>query len=194
MATTNGNVQNGSLQQQREEIFDAVEGQFGFVPNLITELAESPAVAKAYLTATDILSSGSLSPKEQQAVQIAVATHNACHYCTAVHGGIGLKAGLSEDDIAAILSGEVPEDERLAALVAATRRVLDARGWLDANDVGALNARGVSKAELYEIIAFVGVKTITNYINHIAQTEIDEPFRALTDLPAYQQAIGAEAQ
>ncbi len=188
MATT-----NGSVQEQRKQIFETVEGKFGFVPNLITELAENPAVAKAYLAATNVLASGRLSPSEQQAVQIAVAAYNECHYCTAVHGGIGLNAGLSEDDVSAILSGGLPEDERLGALVEATRQVLDARGWLDAEDLRALEARGVSKAELYEVIAFVGVKTITNYINHIARTEVDDPFGAITDLPAYKQVVAAEA-
>jgi len=33
--------------------------------------------------------------------------------------------------------------------------------------------RGVSRFQLYEVVAFVGLKTISNYINHIAHTTID---------------------
>lgn len=175
-------------QSQREQIFEAVKQRFGFVPNLIREFAESPAVAQAYLNATAALASGSLSPKEQQAVQLAVSAHNECHYCTAVHGTAGLKSGLSREDVSAILSGNLPDDERIRHIVQATRLVLDRRGWLEATDLATLEAQGISKAQLYEIIGFVGAKTISNYINHIARTEVDPQFSAAAELPAYRQS------
>jgi len=36
--------------------------------------------------------------------------------------------------------------------------------------------RGVSRFQLYEVVALVGLKTISNYINHIAHTTIDREF------------------
>jgi hypothetical protein len=49
-------------------------------------------------------------------------------------------------------------------------------GWLDAADLRTLEERGITKAKLYEIIAFIGLKTISNYINHIAHTTVDREF------------------
>ena len=62
----------------------------------------------------------------------------------------------------------------------------DRRSWLDAEDLAALDEQGISKAQLYGIIGFVGAKTISNYINHIAHTEADPQFSAATELPAYR--------
>jgi AhpD family alkylhydroperoxidase len=184
---------NGTRDAQREQILNTVKAKFGFVPNLIRELAENPLVANTYVTAGGILADGDLSAREQQAVQLAVATHNQCHYCTAAHGTIGLGAGLSHDDISAIFAGERLQDDRLATVVDATRLVLDRRGWLEPTDLQDLEGRGLTRAELYEIIAFIGVKTISNYINHIAQTAIDPQFNRVTELPAYQELIVQKA-
>ncbi|MEX2400604.1 MAG: carboxymuconolactone decarboxylase family protein [Rhodothermales bacterium] len=184
MATT-----NGQRDEQREKIFEAVESKFGFVPNLIRELAESPAVAQTYLNGADALSSGAFTQKEQQVIQATVAVYNACHYCTAAHGTIALGAGLDKDELAAILKGETPSDERLAAIVDTTREVLEQRGWLDEDEQAAIEARGLSRAELFEIIGFIGVKTLSNYVNHVAETEVDEQFSEVTKMPEYQEAI-----
>ncbi len=181
---------DGTLQIQRDMIFATVQKKFGFVPNLVRELAESPAVAQAYLSAADALANGSsLTAREQQAVQITVAAFNSCHYCTAVHGTLGMKGGLTKEDVSAILSGALPADGRLRLIVETTREILSRRGWLPQPDVTQLAERGLTRAQVFEIIAFVGIKTITNYINHIAQTPVDPPFSVTTDLPAYQESI-----
>ena len=45
---------------------EGAQKAFGFVPNLIGVLAESPAVAEAYLTLTRIFDKSSLSTTERQ--------------------------------------------------------------------------------------------------------------------------------
>jgi uncharacterized short protein YbdD (DUF466 family) len=42
----------------------------------------------------------------------------------------------------------------------------------------------VGKAELYEINTLIGLKIFSNYVNHIAQTEVDE---MVTDHPEIQE-------
>ncbi|MEM1032130.1 MAG: carboxymuconolactone decarboxylase family protein [Myxococcota bacterium] len=157
----------------REEALAAAKAAFGFVPNLMTAMADgNPAVAKAYLAASGALAGSVLRPAEKQAVMLAVSAHNGCHYCTAAHRTAGKSMGIDQADLDALDSETPPTDARLATLAAATREVLSERGWVDANRVG------VTREELYEIVAIVGLKTITNYINHIAKTEIDPPFVA----------------
>ena len=85
--------------------------------------------------------------------------------------------GLSYEDIQAIRSGVSLETEpQLANLVRATKLILEKRGWLDPEELTRLEQQGINRAKLYEIIALSGLKTISNYINHIAQTPIDEQF------------------
>jgi uncharacterized peroxidase-related enzyme len=150
----------------------------GFVPNLIKELSEhNPAAAKLYLSTTGLLGEGgSLTTPEQEVVLLAVSRYNDCHYCTSVHGKKAVSAGLDRETVETVNSGGLPSDNRLRVLVQATRLMLDKRGWLDEEDLDSLQKKGVDRAELYEINALIGIKTFSNYVNHVAQTEVDSEF------------------
>lgn len=160
-----------------EEILATVENKYGFRPNLMKEMVVAPAAARAYLAGQDAMSDASMSPVQAQAVQLAVAAYNDCGYCGAVHSKVGRDTGISEADVAAIADGGLPEDPGLRPVVRATRRVMEARGWLDDDDLEALAVAGVDRRKLYEIVAFVALKTLSNYVNHIAGTEVDPQFR-----------------
>lgn len=118
-----------------------------------------------------------LSPAEQQAVLLAVSSYNDCHYCTKAHAAAGQQAGLNTETTATINEGGLPNDDRLCPLVQATRRILGKRGWLSDVDESEFEDLGLGRPEFYEIIALVGIKTMSNYVNHIAETKLDEPFR-----------------
>jgi len=162
--------------ERAEQILSQVEEAYGFRPNLIEELVTSPAAAQVYLGGQESMQGASLDEAEQNAVMLAVSTRNECHYCTAAHAGIGRQVGLSERQVEAILEQEGPEDERLAALVDATDRILGKEGWLEEDDLDEFERRGVDRAQIYEIVALIGLKTVSNYVNHIAGTEIDPQF------------------
>ncbi len=162
-----------------EQVHEAAEETFGFVPNLIPEMTkENPAVGDAYLKAQTLIEeNGILSSAEQQAVLLAISTYNDCHYCTKAHAVAGQQAGLDADAAESLLAGGLPENERLKRLVQATRRILGKRGWLSDADEAEFGDLGLGRPELYEIIGLIGVKTMSNYINHIAKTDVDEPFQ-----------------
>ena len=154
------------------QALDLAAKTFGFVPNLMREMATAnPAVMAAYLAADAALSGGALSPLEHQVVMLAVSAKNGCHYCTAAHRTALGSMGLDQSAIEAIDGLDLPADERLATLALAAWQTQDKGGWVEPE------ALGLTKAELYEVIALIGLKTITNYVNHIAQTPIDEVFK-----------------
>jgi len=99
------------------------------------------------------------------------------HYCTKTHAAAGQQAGLDTETTATINEGGLPNDDRLRPLVQATRRILGKRGWLSDVDESEFEDLGLGRPEFYEIIALVGIKTMSNYVNHIAETKLDEPFR-----------------
>ncbi len=166
-----------SAVEVQDEVFAAVARKFGFVPNLIREMSKSPAVARVYLDGQEAMESASLSPAERQAVQLAVSAYNRCEYCQAAHRLGGKMAGIAPQDIEAIQKGGLPQDLRLKSVVSATRFLLQKQGWLTADDLEAFDALAVGRPQLYEIVALIGLKTISNYVNHIAHTEIDKAFR-----------------
>ena len=147
------------------------------MPNLIREMSASPAVARVYLGGQEAMAGASLSARDQQVVQLAVSVYNECAYCRAAHRAGAKGGGVAPADIAAIERGDRAEDPRVAALVSATWELLDLRGFLKGADLERLLAQGIDRAQVYEIVALIGLKTISNWVNHIAHTEIDERLR-----------------
>lgn len=163
-------VENQKAEQARQTAKQA----FGFVPNLIDEMAtQNPAVAQTYLQANGTIEDGVLNPAEQQAVILTISAYNDCHYCTKAHAAVGQQAGLSKETISTILASGLPDDDRLAALARATRRIMGKRGWLNDDDLTELQSWGLDRDAIYEIVGLIGIKTMSNYINHIAGTEVD---------------------
>ena len=162
-----------NVQSKRDEVLAAAKKKFGFVPNLIKEMVKSPAAAQVYMKGQEVMTEAFLTNQEQQVIQLAISTINNCHYCTKAHSALCKLAGTPQEEIEAIQSGSLPQDERLKALVSATRLIHEKKGWLSEEDLQSLDSLGIDRVQIYEIIALIGLKTLSNYINHIAHTELD---------------------
>ncbi|GMR04411.1 MAG: carboxymuconolactone decarboxylase family protein [Thermodesulfobacteriota bacterium] len=165
------------IQKKNEEVFAVIKQKFGFVPNLFKTLSVSPAVSEVYLRGFEAMEGASLDNREIQALNLAVSTENNCNYCKAAHTATGKGAGVSPEDLALIKEGKSPKDEGLNALVTAARLIVRKRGHLTEEELDTIGAMGVNRGKVYEIIAIIGLKTISNYVNHIANTEIDREFQ-----------------
>jgi len=154
-----------------------VQKSVGFIPNLYATFAESPAVLDGYLALDASLSKGALSPIERQLVEIAVSTENDCAYCVAAHSTIAGKLKARPEIVAAVRSGAPVADLKIDALVSFTRAVLRNKGFVPAATVAAFLAAGYTKAQLLEVVGHVGLKTIANYVNSLADTPLDAAFQ-----------------
>jgi uncharacterized peroxidase-related enzyme len=164
---------------------DAVRRKFGFVPNLIGELAAAPAALKAYVTLSGLFDETSLTPVERQIVLATVSVENGCAYCVAAHTA-GLKtAGLADDQIKAVRERRPLADGKLEALRIFTAAIVEARGWIDDRDLGAFLQAGYSKEQVLEVLVGVAMKTLSNYTNHIAETPLDAQLQAFAWGPSY---------
>lgn len=147
---------------------------YGAVPNVIEAMIQHTSVPGAmYVAADETLMNGMLTPAEQQTVLLVLSEHYDSRYDGVVHARMALDAGLPPATVDRLLAGQLPQDDRLRALVEATRQTYDERGWLDPETVENLEERGVSRGELYEIFALHGLKTFSSFVNHIADTEVD---------------------
>lgn len=159
-----------------KEAIDAAKQAFGFTPNLIGVMSEAPALAKAYLSVGQHFGETSLSPQEQQIVLVAVSRENGCEYCVAAHSTVGAGAGISEADLEALRGGASLADPRHEALRVFATRVIEKRGWVDESDLEAFFAAGFEKRHVLEVVLGVGMKTLSNYTNHVAHTPLDRAF------------------
>ncbi len=164
------------IEKKNDEIFAAVKEKFGFVPNLFRTLSISPAVSEVYLKANMAMEGAAIPATEAQAVNLAVSTENGCKYCMAAHTAMGKMVGIAPGELELIKKGCLPEDRGLAVVVAAARLIMNKKGWLSEEELADLEQGGVNRAKIYEIIALIGIKTIANYVNHVAKTKIDKEF------------------
>lgn len=156
-----------------------VENAFGFLPNIYGVFAESPSVIKAYTSITQLLNRSSFSPAELQLMLLTTSAVNGCEYCVAAHTMGGKKARLDNTVIEAI-RGNIPiPDPRLAKLHKFTKSVVENRGWVSPEEVDEFIQAGFTKAQVLEVVLAVSLKTISNYVNHFAETPLDEALEPL---------------
>lgn len=158
-------------------LLDTARDAYGFVPNILGVMAHSPALLEAYTTMSRIFEKTGFSAAEKQVVLLAVSTENGCDYCTTAHTAIGRMQGVDEAVLDAIARGDALPDEQLDALFRFTRTMVEKRGHPSDDDLRAFLEAGYSEAQVQDVIVGIGMKTLSNYNNHIAETPVDEQFR-----------------
>ncbi len=160
------------------EALDAAGQAFGFVPNLIGVMANAPALAKAYLAVGRLFDQTSLSPTERQIVLLAVSGFNHCTYCMAAHTTVARMQKVPEDVVEALRTGQPINDERRETLRRFAVHLVDKRGWPDEDHLAAFLEAGYTHQQVLEVVLGIGMKTLSNYTNHIADTPLDDAFAA----------------
>ena len=149
---------------------------YGFVPNMFGIMAEAPGLLNAYLTLNSLFENGTLTPVEQQVVLLAVSFENRCEYCMGAHTVIAAMKQVPEAVIAALREGAPIDDRRLEALRRLAASMVARRGFPEQAAVREFLDAGYTRGQLLEVILGVGIKTLSNYTNHNANTPLDEAF------------------
>jgi uncharacterized peroxidase-related enzyme len=160
--------------EKARALLEGVKKKLGAVPNLMRTMAHSPAVLEAYLGFSSALGRGTLSARVREQIALAVGQVNSCDYCLAAHAALGRMAGLSDEEIADSRRGSSTDRKTEQALIFA-RKIVAERGHVSDGDIDQLHAAGFTDDEITEIIANVALNIFTNYLNHIAGTEVDFP-------------------
>ena len=167
-------VDPATAEGKQKDLFDGVQKKLGIVPNLLRTLGASPAALESYLGFSQALGGAGLDGKTRESIALAVAGENACDYCASAHTAIGGSLGIEADELARNLRGG-SADPKLEAALTFAKVVTAKRGLVSDEDIAALRQAGYDDAATVEIVASVALNLFTNYVNHVAQTEIDFP-------------------
>lgn len=167
-------LNHADAQGKAKDLLDTVKQKMGGTPNILTTMAHSPAALESYLNFSGALSGGTFSAGLREQIALAVAGTNACDYCAAAHTAIGKGAGVPDEELSRALSGE-PADAKAAAAVRLARTLVEKRGFASDEEIRAFKAAGFDDGQLMELVAVVSLNLYTNYINHVAQTDVDFP-------------------
>lgn len=155
-------------------LLDAVEKSLGVVPNLFRLVGQSPAALEGMLSLNGALGR-TLDAATRERIALAVAQVNGCDYCLSAHTYLGLNlAKLDEAEIARNRRGG-SSDPRANAAVAFAAKVAAERGRVTDADLAAVKLAGFTEAQIVEIVGLVAVNVYTNFINNVAETDIDFP-------------------
>lgn len=158
-----------------KELFTAINGKLGMVPNMMRTMGNSSAVLEGYLNLSGALSHGTLGAKTGELIALAVAEANACDYCLSAHSFIGEKlVGIDTATLSSAREAKSNNAKTQAALNFAIELVRT-KGSVSDTHVKAVQAAGFTEGEVAEIVAHVALNIFTNYLNKTANTQIDFP-------------------
>lgn len=161
--------------EESREMLETVGKQMGKVPNVYRLVSLSPAALKGFVGLSGALAKGKLHPKTREAISLAMAELNGCCYCLSAHSYIAKNMlKLDEGEIEENRKGSSSDDKVRVALEFAIK-VAEKKGKVSEEDIKALREEGYTDGEIIEIVQNVALNIWTNYLNNVAETEVDFP-------------------
>lgn len=145
-------------------------GSLGYVPALLAQMAESPALIEGYATLMLIFRRSTLTTPEQQLALLAVAVELDSPYCTPFEATRARAHRLDEAVITAVRARRRLSERRQEALRAFAAALAASRGKVDAAALARFLAAGFSRANVLELVLAVGVKTLAAHAAQLCQT------------------------
>lgn len=168
-----------SAPEKSRPILQNVRKAFGFIPNLMATFANNPSVLEGYLALDAVFEKGSFTPVERQLILLTASVENKCDYCTAAHSAIAKGfLHVAPEAVSAIRNSAPIADKKTETLVNLTREIARERGFVKQETIEAFLSAGYRKDQVMEVLLGVALKTISNYLDHISPTPLDQAFEA----------------
>jgi AhpD family alkylhydroperoxidase len=158
-------------QLTQERVYEEAISSFGIVPPLIREIAEvSVPAAALYVDGVSTMNESTFSEIEINAIELRISSMNACESCMKGHSYLLKKAGVAQADIDAIINGLPTSTMSLNRVLRGTEAIFRANRSGYSNQIEKLIDDDFSRKEIFEIIALLSLKTISNNINNYLKT------------------------
>jgi len=164
-------------------IYDAITGRRGFVPNVYAVYGDSPHALRGFFELTAAYGASSLTVEEREVVLLTTSVHNKCSYCVAGHSYYSHESGVSAELVNAIRQDLGFSDPKLEALRRFARSLAERRGIGCQRDLALFLDAGYTREQAPEVINGVALKTMSNMTANLFQLPLDAPFRPHAWLP-----------
>jgi len=152
---------------------------FGRLPGLHKVLAESPQAYEGYQVLHKLFTETNFDAEELTVVWQAINVENECHYCVPAHTGIAKGMKVSQEISDALRDETALPTPKLEALRTFTVQMVRERGNVTDAQMQAFFDAGYGHRAVLDVILGMAQKTMSNYVNHVAQTPVDEVFKPL---------------
>jgi len=151
---------------------------FGSIPGLHAVMAESPQLLEGYQLLHKLFQETSFDKDELTVVWQSINVEHECHYCVPAHALIADVMKVDPEITRALREKTPLASEKLNVLRATTLELVRERGRLSEAQQEAFFAAGYGQQQILEIILGIAQKVMSNYTNHVADTPLDERFKA----------------
>ena len=152
---------------------------FGRLPGLHKVLAESPQAYEGYQVLHKLFTETDFDAEELTVVWQAINVENECHYCVPAHTGIAKMMKVSDEISDALRNETALPTPKLEVLRTFTVQMFRQRGNVSDDQMKAFFDAGYGHRAVLDVILGMAQKTISNYVNHVAQTPVDDVFKPL---------------
>jgi len=166
-----------SAPEKSKPLLENSQKAFGMIPGLHAVMAEAPGILEGYQKLHELVLDSSFDNDETTVVWQTINVEHACHYCVPAHTGIAKSMKVSDDIINALRDETPLPNDKLEALRTFTLAVTRKRGEVNSEDLNAFYEAGYERRHVLEVILVLSQKVMSNYVNHIADTPVDEPFQ-----------------
>jgi alkylhydroperoxidase family enzyme len=163
--------------KESQKLLQNSHSAFGMVPNLHAVMAESPPLLEAYQNLHTLFQQTSFDAEELTVVWQTINVEHNCHYCIPAHTGIAHMMKVDNAIIEALRNSTTLPTKKLQALHTTTLALVRNRGQLSQDGTLAFFEAGYEQRNLLEIVLGISQKVMSNYVNHLAETPIDETFK-----------------
>ncbi len=169
------------LPAEIQEVFDWYVENFRFVPNLSRVMSEAPALLRSYWqTQLNLLQIGTLTPEENNVVQMSIAVENKCRYCASGHIMAGrMVFGSSEEVMENIIAESDLPEVKLNALRDFALAVYEGKGSVSNEALTNFREAGYSNAQALDVVTNISTKVMSNFTNQLTNNELDEVLEPL---------------
>jgi uncharacterized peroxidase-related enzyme len=155
-------------------VFETVNKFLGFVPNLHRLMSLSPPVLNGWAGLMGQLSR-TLDVKTRDGIALAVSKVNGCDYCLTAHTFVATNfAQSAPEELACNIQGHSGDHKRDAA-AHFVKKLIETRGKVSDDDLAAVREAGFADPHNIEIVALSAQFLFTNFMNNLADTDIDFP-------------------
>lgn len=172
-----------SAPEDAKPLLEQANKDYGMVPGLYQVMASSPELLKSYFSLHELFDKTDLTINERNVVWLVISIENECHYCVPAHTAIAKQQGVSDDIIDALRNNKPLADTKLEALRKLTITLVRNGGRATPEELAMFLSAGFKPRHILDILVGMAQKTLSNYTNHLSNTEIDEPFKAFTWSP-----------
>lgn len=169
-----------SAPEASRQALEQLQQAFGFVPNLVGAVSNSPVLINSLVGLFQRVHGGNFTEAEVQTLLLTNAVTNSCAWAVALHTALALKEGLDPADVEAIRQRQLPKDKRHAALSRLARALIEQRGHVSNEVLATFIEAGFEPALVLEVVAASAASTITNYAGSITNPPLEAQLQEYT--------------